>query len=74
MQKIKPFARNKLDNPILFIQTHACSIHPAFILIDKGQRIARIIEDRINHRVFHNQIGFEEKRILFNQAFLCQSQ
>ena len=72
--EIKLFAGNEGFDRIVRSDLDAGTVHPTLILVNERQRLIRIVEQHVKHRVFKDQIGLEQYRVLSTEKFIRQIQ
>ena len=68
------FLRDERLDGVILVQLHAGSVHPGFVFVHQGQRLTRIIDDRLQHGILKDNIRLEQQRIIFTEQFFGKGQ
>ena len=72
--EVEIFSGDKRRDFIVARNFHARAVHPTFVLVDKGERLARVIDQFRKHGVFKNQIGLQKQRVFLAKIIPRQKQ
>ena len=70
----KALLGNEGSDPVVLVEQGAGPVHPALILVYQGQIRPGVVQQKIQHGILKDQIGFEQNRVLGAEVFFRQRQ